>query len=163
MTTTIVLVCGEAYRPMDSRHKWPLKPSLYVFFDVVLKKIWISSRRADGLKHHESHMTREPSYSIVMMTSSNGNIFRVTGHLCGELTGHWWIRPQRPAARSFDVFFNLRLNARLYKQSWCWWFETLSRPSWRHCNVFPFSCSLRSSQSAVVLSRIVCLRASNMS
>ena len=26
-----------------------------------------------------------------MMTSSNGNIFRVTGHLCGEVTGHRWI------------------------------------------------------------------------
>ena len=26
----------------------------------------------------------------VMMTSSNGNIFRVTGHLCGEFTGHRW-------------------------------------------------------------------------
>ena len=26
-----------------------------------------------------------------MMTSSNGNIFRVTGHLCGELTGDRWI------------------------------------------------------------------------
>ena len=25
--------------------------------------------------------------SIYMMTSSNGNIFRVTGHLCGEFTG----------------------------------------------------------------------------
>ena len=25
------------------------------------------------------------------MTSSNGNIFRVTGHLCGELTGPQWI------------------------------------------------------------------------
>ena len=25
-----------------------------------------------------------------MMTSPNGNIFRVTGHLCGEFTGHWW-------------------------------------------------------------------------
>ena len=25
------------------------------------------------------------------MTSSNGNIFRVTGHLCGEFTGHRWI------------------------------------------------------------------------
>ena len=24
----------------------------------------------------------------VMMTSSNGNIFRVTGHLCREFTGH---------------------------------------------------------------------------
>ena len=26
-----------------------------------------------------------------MMTSSNGNIFRVTGHLCGEFTGLRWI------------------------------------------------------------------------
>ena len=26
-----------------------------------------------------------------MMTSSNGNIFRVTGHLWGEFTGHRWI------------------------------------------------------------------------
>ena len=25
------------------------------------------------------------------MTSSNGNIFRVTGHLCGEFTGYQWI------------------------------------------------------------------------
>ena len=25
------------------------------------------------------------------VTSSNGNIFRVTGHLCGEFTGHRWI------------------------------------------------------------------------
>ena len=28
---------------------------------------------------------------ISMMTSSNGKIFRVTGHLCGEFTGHRWI------------------------------------------------------------------------
>ena len=31
-------------------------------------------------------------------------------------------------------FFDLRLNERLSKQSWGWWFETLSRPLWRHCN-----------------------------
>ena len=31
-------------------------------------------------------------------------------------------------------FFDLRLNKRLSKQSWRWWFETPSRPSWRHCN-----------------------------
>ena len=30
-------------------------------------------------------------YSHFMMTSSNGNIFRVTGLLCGEFTGHRWI------------------------------------------------------------------------
>ena len=29
--------------------------------------------------------------ATAMMTSSNGNIFRVTGHLCGEFTGHRWI------------------------------------------------------------------------
>ena len=31
------------------------------------------------------------SSKIRMMTSSNGNIFRVTGHLCGEFTGPRWI------------------------------------------------------------------------
>ena len=41
---------------------------------------------------------------------------------------------QRPMTRSFDVFFDLRLNKRLSKQSWGWWFETLSRPLWRHRN-----------------------------
>ena len=28
---------------------------------------------------------------VITMTSSNGNIFRVTGHLCGEFTGPRWI------------------------------------------------------------------------
>ena len=41
---------------------------------------------------------------------------------------------QRPVTRSSDVFFDLCLNKRLRKQSWGWWFETLSRPLWRHCN-----------------------------
>ena len=41
---------------------------------------------------------------------------------------------QRPVTRSFDVFFDLRLNKRLSKQSWGWWFKTLSRPLWRHSN-----------------------------
>ena len=33
----------------------------------------------------------EPTYCYLMMTSSNENIFRVTGHLCGEFTGPRWI------------------------------------------------------------------------
>ena len=33
---------------------------------------------------------------------------------------------QRPVTRSFDVFFDPRPNERLSKQSWGWWFETLS-------------------------------------
>ena len=41
---------------------------------------------------------------------------------------------QRPVTRSFDIFFDLRLNKRLSKKSWGWWLETLSCPLWRHCN-----------------------------
>ena len=70
-----------------------------------------------------------------MMTSSNGNIFRVTGHLCGEFIGLQWIpHTQRPVTRSFDVYFDLRLNKRLCKQSWGWWLETLPCPLWCHSN-----------------------------
>ena len=41
---------------------------------------------------------------------------------------------QRPMTWSFDVFFDLRLNKRLSKQTWGWWLETLSCPFWRHRN-----------------------------
>ena len=41
---------------------------------------------------------------------------------------------QRPVTRSFDVFFDLRLNKRLSKQSRRWWFETPSRSLWLNCN-----------------------------
>ena len=69
------------------------------------------------------------------MTSSNGNIFRVTGLLCGEFTGPGEFPTQRPVTRSFGVFFDLPLNKRLSKQPWGWWFETPSWSSWRQCNV----------------------------
>ena len=42
---------------------------------------------------------------------------------------------QRPVTRSFDVYFDLRPNKRLSKQSWGWWFETLSCSLWRHRNI----------------------------
>ena len=41
---------------------------------------------------------------------------------------------QRPVTRSFDVYFDLRPDNRLSKQSWGWWFETLSHSLWRHRN-----------------------------
>ena len=43
---------------------------------------------------------------------------------------------QRPVTRSFDVFFDLRLNKRLSKLSWGWCFETPPYSPWRHCNVY---------------------------
>ena len=85
----------------------------------------------------------------------NGKVVSGLSHRCGKLP--WWrhqmekfsallaicagnspvpgeFSAQRPVTRSSGVFFDLRLNKRLSKQSQGWWFETLSRPFWRHCN-----------------------------
>ena len=70
----------------------------------------------------------ESGSRMFMMTSSNGNIFRVTGHLCR------WIPRTKASDASFDVFFDLRLITRPSKQSQGWWFETPSCPLWLHCN-----------------------------
>ena len=70
----------------------------------------------------------------IMMTSSNGKLFRVTDPLCGEFTGPGDFPTQRPVTRSFDVFFDLRLNKRLSKQTWGWCFETQSWSLWRQFN-----------------------------
>ena len=42
---------------------------------TVISNVWISNTTGH----------------LIMMTSANGNIFRVTGPLRGEFTGHWWI------------------------------------------------------------------------
>ena len=102
----------------------------YIWYDIYIYiYMYIHIRKLIDIKH------RQPLQQVLMMPLSNGNIFRVTGHLCGEFTGPRWIPAQRPVMRSFDVFFDQRLNKRLSKQSWGWWFETLSCPLWRHCNV----------------------------
>ena len=46
------------------------------------------------MMHHVGHM----------LTSSNGNIFRVTGHLCGEYTGHRWFSPRKGQWRGALMF-----------------------------------------------------------
>ena len=68
------------------------------------------------------------------MTSSNGNIFHVTDPFEGNPPVTGAFRSQSPVMRTFDVFFDLRLNKRLSTQSRRRWFETPSRSLWRHCN-----------------------------
>ena len=43
---------------------------------------------------------------MIMVTSSNGKIFRVTGHMCGEFTGPRWIPRTKASDAEFDVFFD---------------------------------------------------------
>ena len=70
-----------------------------------------------------------------MMTPSNENNFSALLAFCERdppVTGGFpsW----RLATRSFDVFFELRLNKRLGKQSKRRWFQTLSCSLWSYCN-----------------------------
>ena len=72
-----------------------------------------------------------------MLTSWNGNIFRVTGNLWGELTCHRWIPRTKASDAELWCFLWSALaclNERLNKQSWGWWFEKPSCPLWRHNN-----------------------------
>ena len=62
------------------------------FYRIVLKlDRWLGTKAAEA---HVKFWPIRPLRKHVFyntMTSSNGNIFRVTGHLCGEFTGHRWI------------------------------------------------------------------------
>ena len=71
-----------------------------------------------------------------MMTSSNGNVFRVIGPLCGEFTGHRSPvnSPHKGQWRGALMFSLICACKRLSKQPLAWWFETPSRPLWRHYN-----------------------------
>ena len=74
--------------------------------------------------------------SYFMMTSSNGNIFRVTGPLCREFTGDRWI-PRTKASDGELGSFSLNcawINGWVNKRD----AGDLRRQScslWRHCNV----------------------------
>ena len=58
----------------------------------------------------------------LMMASSNGNIFRVPGPLCGEFPGHWWIpRTKASDANLWCFLSSVPEYKRWSKQSWSWW------------------------------------------
>ena len=93
--------------------------------------------------------------SMNMTASSNGNIFRVTGHLCREFTGHRWIPRTKASDAELWCFLwsDLCLDKRLSKQLWGWWFETPSRPLWRHCDEL---CQIYSMWPGMYISRFKC-------
>ena len=62
---------------------------IHVYFMYEVNVVVENSSHMFGRTRYE--MFSFSSNSDFMMTSSNGNIFRVTGPLCGEFTGHRWI------------------------------------------------------------------------
>ena len=129
MTTRLFIDIQQ--RKQSKKHSFLHKPYTAVDSKLVISDLFIRKHHVE--KVHNTWRNSHP-WSLFMMTSSNGNIFRVTGPLCGEFTGPGEFPTQRPVTRSFDVYFDLRLNKRLCKQSWGWWFETLLCPLWRHSN-----------------------------
>ena len=69
-----------------------------------------------------------------MMTSSNWDIFRVTGPLCGEFTGPRWIPLTKASDAELWCFLWSLPEQTVGKHSRRWWFEVPSRPLWRHHN-----------------------------
>ena len=86
--------------------------------------IGIKWRNAVACKWHEFSWWRHQTCSALLAPCAGNS--SVTGE----------IPAQRPETRSFNVFFDLRLNKRLSKQSWGWRFKTPSRSLWRHCRVY---------------------------
>ena len=101
----------------------------YLFRNQRALSISISCKALDKTKSICHSTSCGDNYSMV--TSSNGKIFRITGPLWGESTGHRLIPLTKPVTRSFEVFFDPRLNKRFRKQSKGWWLETSPRSLWR--------------------------------
>ena len=77
------------------------------------------------IENHRERPTITPSISsceestqrlFFMMTSANGNAFRVTGHFCGEFTGLRWIPRTKAGDAELWFFLWSALNKRLSKQ-----------------------------------------------
>ena len=101
---------------MGRERRWPLR----------IKKCCISvtSESRGMICHSRSWWRHQMETFSALLAICVGN---------SPITGEF--PAQRPVTRSFDVFFDLRLNKRLSKQRWDWWVETPSCPLRRHCNV----------------------------
>ena len=81
-TTTLQCQCHVCWWPSDTRsHCISIHGT-----DLFLQEYYSLITRI--FKVFNCHRVRK---CVITMTSSNGIIFRVTGHLCGEFTGARWI------------------------------------------------------------------------
>ena len=139
-------LCGET-----TGHRWiPLTKAsdaeLWYFLWSAPEQRWSkqSTRRWFETGYpSETHLKLNLSRSHSCMTSittvkSFWNFAQIMAMALHDDVIKWKQFPRYwPLMPSFDVFFDLYPNKRLRKQSWGWWFETLSRPLWRHCNDRP--------------------------
>ena len=142
--------------PNGVNHRWPVWPFNEHVEQIIQFIHHLFSKKAHHIKItvwktlwqywntwacYESHTLVPSSHSVsssprISWWRHQKGTFSASLAICAENSPVPGKFPaQRPVTRSFDVFFDLRLNKWLNKQSWAWWFEMLSCPLWRHCNV----------------------------
>ena len=167
---------------LDCFHIWQALPGVVEYEVVFNRSAVLSCWRSD--KNGKGHFWLSYSHSRTCYTVGFGE------NITGRHVISWWrhqmetfsallalcagnspvpgeFPAQRPVTRSFSVFFELRLNKQLNKQSWGWWFETQSRSLWlwRHRNVhrsvtFLISC-LHWNESVTILMKFSSVADSN--
>ena len=75
--------------------------SLYTFYEESISMPWPTASYHQCQNDQRRHTTIVDAF---IMTSSNGNIFRVTGHLCGEFTCPRWIPRTKASDSEFWCF-----------------------------------------------------------
>ena len=142
-----------------NKFEWTLNHNIFIFFqenefwNVACKMKAILSRSHCVKQHEISYNTSTKilkdrwdteltTATRNMMTSSNGSIFALLALCEGNPPVIGGFPSQKPVTRSFDVFFDLRLNKRLSKQSGRRWFQTSSRSLWRHYDELGLICTL---------------------
>ena len=151
-------VRGIHRSPVNSPHKGQWRGAL--MFTLICARIngWVNTHEAGDLRRYRPH------YDFIVMCKKyclyglyvHFGCFLIPS-LQPLIIATWWrhqmetfsallaicagnspvpgeFPTQRPVTRGFDVYFDLRPNKRLSKQSLGWWFETLSPPLWRHRN-----------------------------
>ena len=89
-------------------------------YECALKTYWLNLR---------FWMIKKTFRGRLIMTSSNGSIFRITGPLWGEFTVYQWIPLTKARDAELWCFFDLRLKNWLSRS-----FETPWRSFWCHCH-----------------------------
>ena len=131
-------------RVTSSLFSWRLKsPTSWLF---VQHLIWLTTNIVKASRHywpfvgwstgHKGPVMRKafPFDDVIHAVVIKWNIFRVTGTLWGESTGHQWIPLTKASDTELWCLFDVHMNKRLSKQSRYWSFEMPWRSLWRHCN-----------------------------
>ena len=119
----IVCYIKCCYRPY-SRISWTL---VVAFHAVFIRDANLAiTLPAVTVKYHDDVIKWKHFSALLALYAGNSPV-------TGEFPS------QRPVTRIVDVFFDLRLNIRLSKQSRPRWFETPSRSLWRYCNNIVFN------------------------